>query len=161
MNSLEILDNYIQRQRVLLERIKLDINNFKELKSSAEKDPQRHLNRIVHEYNQDECPERVNDLVEDVRNGEEEENITDTIDWKLFEGLGELCALYLHVLLMLCRYVFYLRACGQGTLCPSRGYVSSLALSPITHSKRLKASSNPIRTIKFMRVRNDGACSRC
>lgn len=112
MNSLEILNNYIQRQRALLERIKLDINNFKELKSSAEKDPQRHLNRIVHEYNQDDCLERVNDLVEDVRNGEEEENITETIDWKLFEGHGELCINCIRVLLMLCRYVVYLRACG-------------------------------------------------
>lgn len=108
LDSLDILNNYIQRQRALLEKIKLDITKFEELKSSAERDPLGRLNCIVHDYNQDIYGERVDELVEDVRCDEGEESITDTIDWKLFEGHGEFRILCLHILFMLCRLVLTL-----------------------------------------------------
>ena len=62
-----------------------------------------YLNRTVNKCNNDvepvdakgwECEEQdweleaLNELVEDVRGGGEEESITDMIDWKLFEGHG-------------------------------------------------------------------------
>lgn len=64
-----------------------------------------YLNRTINKCNSDvevvvakgsECEEQdweleaLNELVEDVRGGGEEESITDMIDWKLFEGHGAL-----------------------------------------------------------------------
>ncbi|KAI5121916.1 hypothetical protein M0805_000245 [Coniferiporia weirii] len=91
--SLDILKSYIQQQRALLERIKLDISRLRDSKQSVDKDPVDALDRILlcdNENNNDgrspfERVEKLGTLVDEVC-GDGEAGITKDLDWELFRG---------------------------------------------------------------------------
>lgn len=93
--SLDILKSYIQQQRALLERIKLDISRLRDSKQSVDKDPVDALDRILlcdnEDKNDDRSPfehvEKLSTLVEEVC-GDGEAGITKDLDWELFRGHG-------------------------------------------------------------------------
>ncbi|KAH8112320.1 hypothetical protein DFH11DRAFT_520194 [Phellopilus nigrolimitatus] len=96
--NLDILKAYIQRQRTLLERIKLDVDRLRESKQLTDDDPLDALDRILNNSNCEDAEEEKGDderrvgsaeklsaLVNEVRGGGETA-ITKTLDWELFKG---------------------------------------------------------------------------
>ena len=105
--SLELLQDYIQRQRTLLERTQADIDKLKELKQCAADDPRGTLSTILngninddsrHDGKAEQEPKdnardsvwvfgSFSELVEDIQGGNEA-TILKSINWELFKGHG-------------------------------------------------------------------------
>jgi hypothetical protein len=126
VNSLELLQNYIQRQRTLLHRTQVDIEKLKTLKQCAADDPHGTLSSILDgninnknvRHNDGVTTEpndtmrasvwkfgKLSQLVDDMQGGNETA-ILKSIDWELFKGHGEFDFL-LSILIVLTAFRFY------------------------------------------------------
>lgn len=95
--NLDILNAYIQRQRSLLERIKLDIERLKESRQSVDYDPVQATEHILDLDNNDDNStkgygtkeaswhdvEKLSELVHQVI---DDSSVTNDLDWGLFRG---------------------------------------------------------------------------
>ena len=98
-NSLDILNAYIQRQRSLLERIKLDIERLKETKQDIDSDPVQALDNILDPTKNDDTlteevaskqtdrhvVKKLSELIHQVIG---DASVTNDLDWELFRGHG-------------------------------------------------------------------------
>lgn len=98
------MNDYIIRQRTLLERIKAGISSLESLKDITAQDPDQLLRRVLDGENDDDDDdgdddiprfEDLNDLLHDVR--EEETGIVGSIEWDLYNGHGVSFVLSRHI----------------------------------------------------------------